>query len=397
MDLFSGIGGLTKGTEPWCRATVLCDVNPDSRALLAKHFPDVPIKDDVRTIGDKIPDDVSFDLIGGGFPCQDISSTGGRSGLNGARSGLFHSVMSLADKYQPPFLLLENVRNIILMKSVWEIVLDELHARGYDARWVVIGAGHLGAPHLRERWFCLAVKRGIAPQSSSHRECVDPAVFAERLTQPWNAWDDTTTDPLYEPKGVPRMDERYEKRRHQFLGNAVCPAQAKTAFPLLFGGFGSDGSSVEPSCDMKDHILYNYHASAPQFVGTIVDKNVLKSLPKFGAMVNGEIHELVMPVRLSTKDYKLVCDPKYNVESKNIIPENNKIKCVNRRKIFATPRAYFSGSSHVLTRRGACDLGTQLRFEHGTAGDTGDDRKKRIKVHVNYSEWMMGFERDYTM
>ena len=70
MDLFSGIGGLTIGTDNWCDAKLLCDVNPDCRALLVKRFPDTPIKDDVTTLCEELGDNEQFDIIAGGFPCK---------------------------------------------------------------------------------------------------------------------------------------------------------------------------------------------------------------------------------------------------------------------------------------------------------------------------------------
>ncbi|MBA3588493.1 DNA cytosine methyltransferase [Methylibium sp.] len=42
--------------------------------------------------------------------------------------------------------------------SVWyySAILESLAALGYDARWLVLGADDVGAPHRRERWWCRA-------------------------------------------------------------------------------------------------------------------------------------------------------------------------------------------------------------------------------------------------
>ena len=52
IDLCSGIGGFALGFE-WAglsRPVLFCDIEPWSRKILAKHWPDVPITDDVKVI-----------------------------------------------------------------------------------------------------------------------------------------------------------------------------------------------------------------------------------------------------------------------------------------------------------------------------------------------------------
>lgn len=95
------------------------------------------------------------DCIHAGFPCQDLSTAGKRSGLGpGTRSGLYREVLRIADALRPPYLFLENVA-AILGQGV-EQVLGDLAAMGYDARWCTLRASDVGAPHQRDRWWCLA-------------------------------------------------------------------------------------------------------------------------------------------------------------------------------------------------------------------------------------------------
>jgi DNA (cytosine-5)-methyltransferase 1 len=86
LSLFSGIGGFDLGFD---RAGMVCagqvEFDEKARAVLAKHWPDVPRLNDVREVnGDEFG---SIDLICGGFPCQDVSVAGRRAGLAGERSG----------------------------------------------------------------------------------------------------------------------------------------------------------------------------------------------------------------------------------------------------------------------------------------------------------------------
>jgi DNA (cytosine-5)-methyltransferase 1 len=77
LDLFSGIGGFSLGLERTggFETVAFCEIEPFCRLVLAKHWPKVPIYEDVRTLSaDTLRrDGLAVDVICGGFPCQDIS------------------------------------------------------------------------------------------------------------------------------------------------------------------------------------------------------------------------------------------------------------------------------------------------------------------------------------
>jgi DNA (cytosine-5)-methyltransferase 1 len=99
-SLFSGIGGLDLGLE---RAGLTCawqvEVSPWCRAVLKKHWPEVPKYDDVRTVGKN--NLCPVDVICGGFPCQDISNAGKREGIGGSRSGLWKEYARIVGEIRP--------------------------------------------------------------------------------------------------------------------------------------------------------------------------------------------------------------------------------------------------------------------------------------------------------
>ena len=92
--------------------------------------------------------------IHAGFPCQPHSVAGKRIGEADERN-LWPDTARIIGELRPRFALLENVPGIFATGYVWT-VLGDLAALGYDARWAIVSAADAGAPHLRERWWCLA-------------------------------------------------------------------------------------------------------------------------------------------------------------------------------------------------------------------------------------------------
>jgi DNA (cytosine-5)-methyltransferase 1 len=117
------------------------------------HLPSFPIWDDVATL-DGNPWRGSVDVLCGGFPCQDISAAGKGAGITGERSGLWKEYARLIGEMRPRFVFAEN--SPLLRTRGLGVVLEDLAALGYNARWGVLGAGDVGAPHKRDRMWVLA-------------------------------------------------------------------------------------------------------------------------------------------------------------------------------------------------------------------------------------------------
>lgn len=168
LDLFSGIGGITKALEGWVRPVAYCERDRYAQGVLLSRMadgslPEAPIWDDVRTLeGRAMP---PVDIIYGGFPCQDISVAGRGAGLAGERSGLFFEIVRLIGEIRPAFVFLENVPAVRLRGG--SAVAGELARLGYDARWITLSAADVGANHQRERWFLLAHARRVERESGA--------------------------------------------------------------------------------------------------------------------------------------------------------------------------------------------------------------------------------------
>jgi DNA-cytosine methyltransferase len=154
LDLFSGIGGFSLGLERAGMKTVaFCEVDKKAQLVLKKHWPDVPIFDDVSNLkGEHI--EQTIDIICGGFPCQDISLAGKGAGLEGKRSGLWTEFHRLIKEIRPKYAIIENVS--ALRSRGLDQVLRSLSEIGYDAEWHCITAASVGAPHRRDRIWIVA-------------------------------------------------------------------------------------------------------------------------------------------------------------------------------------------------------------------------------------------------
>jgi DNA (cytosine-5)-methyltransferase 1 len=168
IDTFSGIGGFSLAAR-WLggiETVQFVERDPYCQQVLAKHWPTVPIHDDICTFS---PAPGSADIVCGGFPCQDISQAGKGAGLAGSRSGLFYELLRVVRLVGPRYVVLENVAAIT--HRGMDGVLGALAEAGYDAEWACIPAAAVGACHQRDRWWCVAYaqggRRGTGPRQGA--------------------------------------------------------------------------------------------------------------------------------------------------------------------------------------------------------------------------------------
>jgi DNA (cytosine-5)-methyltransferase 1 len=184
LDLFSGIGGFSIGLERAGMQTVaFCEVDKKAQKVLRKHWPDVPVFDDVTTLkGEQIG---TVDVICGGFPCQDISFAGKGAGLEGARSGLWWEFHRLIKEIKPSWVIAENVS--ALRSRGLDTVLRSLAEIGYDAEWHCIPASAVGAPHKRDRVWIVAYPNDAGNRTFKYGIDQDGQTFEQgRDVQPFS-------------------------------------------------------------------------------------------------------------------------------------------------------------------------------------------------------------------
>jgi len=227
LDLFSGIGGFSLGLERAGMKTVaFCEIDPFCRRVLRKHWPEVPIYEDIRSLtSDALRrDGIAVDLICGGFPCQDVSVANvvGR-GIEGARSGLWFEYSRIIGELRPHYVIVENVPE--LLNRGMGAVLGSLAALRYDAQWRVLRGYDVGLPFIGKRVWIVATPSGSRRQgrfsyfSSFIGADASPA---ERRYSAARNRRELEAD-LLGLRADDGLSVSMERRRIHGLGNAVVP------------------------------------------------------------------------------------------------------------------------------------------------------------------------------
>ncbi len=225
LDLFSGIGGFSLGLERTggFETVAFCEIEEFPRHVLAKHWPKVPCYHDVRelTAARLESDGIAFDVITGGFPCQDISVNGKSAGIGqGTRSGLYSCILDIANEYKVrPYIIFENVGRLLSgpkeKPGAWfGQFLWELAQIGYDAEWFCITASSIGAPHERDRIWIVAYPN----EAQFKRGSISSGVYQEHANFGDSCWGKDKSGVVRTLDGVPNQMDRLAA-----LGNAVVP------------------------------------------------------------------------------------------------------------------------------------------------------------------------------
>jgi DNA (cytosine-5)-methyltransferase 1 len=128
-----------------------CEREDYAQRVLKKHWPDVPICDDIHTL--KGSDYGPIDLVTGGFPCQPYSLAGERRGNDDDRA-LWPQMLRVIREARPTWVIGENVPGIISLAL--DGVLADLEREGYACETFVLPACAVDAKHRRSRVWIVA-------------------------------------------------------------------------------------------------------------------------------------------------------------------------------------------------------------------------------------------------
>ena len=154
VDLFSGIGGFSRGLEAtgFFKTTRFVENDPYCQAVLRYHWPDIPVLGDIKNA--RRPDfPERTDLVCGGFPCQPFSQAGKQHAQDDPRH-LWPEMFRIIRELRPTWVCGENVTGLVRLGL--DEVLTDLEGEGYATRTFNIPACATGAPHLRQRLWIIA-------------------------------------------------------------------------------------------------------------------------------------------------------------------------------------------------------------------------------------------------
>ena len=167
VDLCSGIGGFALGFQ-WAelsKPVLFCDIEPWSRKILKKHWPDVPIAKDVKELANDpnglIPE---CDILTAGYPCQPFSVAGQRRGTEDDRH-IWPFIFTIIKAKRPSFCVFENVFGHVSMGL--DEVLSDLEGEGYATRPFIVPACATDAPHRRDRLWIICRNVGDTKHDGS--------------------------------------------------------------------------------------------------------------------------------------------------------------------------------------------------------------------------------------
>ena len=238
-ELFAGVGGFRVGLARAGWKTVYSNqwepstkVQHASDVYVANFGPEGHSNEDIATVKE-IP--TAFDLLVGGFPCQDYSvakSSKSATGLEGKKGVLWWEILRLVTRHKPKFIFLENVDRLLKSPTSqrgrdFAVMLTTLGNAGYVVEWRVVNAAEYGFPQRRIRVFIVASRRSDVDERPNPDEMVfSKGVLAKSLRVKQN------NAGLLE---IP-IDSNPEKVSQEFSNGSKLT-------PFASGGYFADGSA----------------------------------------------------------------------------------------------------------------------------------------------------------
>jgi len=191
LSLFSGAGGGLLGTKllGW-RHVGYVEYEKYCQQVIAQRIKDgilseAPIFGDVREFvqsGAAKKYKGFVDVVTAGFPCQPFSVAGKRKGKEDERN-MWPSTIQIIRDVQPRYAFLENVPGL-LNSGYFQEILGSLAQAGYDAKWIVLGADDVGAPHRRKRLWIKATSQDPKRGRCVHWEHEEERVQVREQREP---------------------------------------------------------------------------------------------------------------------------------------------------------------------------------------------------------------------
>lgn len=209
LSVCSGVGGFDYGLDRsgWS-PVAMCEAEDYPVAVLRRHWPDVPVHRDMRTL-DGRQYRGGIDAVVGGIPCQPFSTSGKQRGTDDPRH-LFPHFLRLMRESDAPVGLIENVRGLLSNRGgeSFHIMLNAAVANGFRVEWQVLEAATLGACHIRSRVFIVLSRTGY---TWPHRIKINPRWRVPRKGPPGTRPQKWPKSGVYSKNGWAETPQRWPK------------------------------------------------------------------------------------------------------------------------------------------------------------------------------------------
>lgn len=156
VGLFAGIGGFELAfAKAGFTTSIFAEIDPAAQAVLRDKFPGTEIIDDVQEVT-SLP--AGTKIVTAGFPCQNLSMAGDKSGIDGTKSSEVNKLFQILEHSQPPMVVVENVYFMLHLGRgrAMSWILDRFEDLGYRWAYRVLDTSGFGLPHRRRRVYLVA-------------------------------------------------------------------------------------------------------------------------------------------------------------------------------------------------------------------------------------------------
>jgi len=162
--LYSGIGGFELAfSQAGFESELLAEVDPAASAVLRTRFPNAELRSDVLHLTEISR---STTILAAGFPCQNLSMAGDKSGIEGSKSAVVKKMFELIARSRVPMVVIENVYFMLQLNSgnAMQWLVDRFEQLGYHWAYRVLDSMGFGLPQRRRRVYFIACL-GLDPRT----------------------------------------------------------------------------------------------------------------------------------------------------------------------------------------------------------------------------------------
>ena len=214
VGLFAGIGGFEAGFSHMGNKTILlCENDERASTVLERRFPGIPLHGNISTLK-SLPKDA--EVVCAGFPCQNLSMAGNKTGIAGFKSHIIKEMFRLLKTHRTPYVVIENVYFMLHLAQGAGIrnVVNNLEELGYKWAYRVVDSRGFGLAQRRRRVFIVAATEA------------DPRDILLSDDEPEQVWPEPCTS---RPIGFYWTEG---KSGHGLTGNAIPPIKSGSGLAI---------------------------------------------------------------------------------------------------------------------------------------------------------------------